>query len=152
MNKKGFTLMELLLVVAVLAIVAAAAAPTFFGGAQEAMDEARKASMHSAYQNTVSGANMMLSIAASKGLAAGKDTDLETTAIVGTSTMKLYAPEAARTFKSAKNTEYVFRAKMDSNGVGVIITAYKKEGTVEQTPAIDDASKLETLWTNIKDK
>ena len=68
MNRKGFTLMELLLVVAVLAIVAAAAAPTFFGGAQDAMNEAKKASMMSAYQNTMSGANMLTAIAASKGV------------------------------------------------------------------------------------
>lgn len=57
-NRKGFTLMELLLVVAVLAIVAAAAAPTFFGGAAEAMNEARKSSFMAAYTNASSAANM----------------------------------------------------------------------------------------------
>ena len=57
-NRKGFTLMELLLVVAVLAIVAAAAAPTFFGGATEAMNEARKSSFMAAYTNASSAANM----------------------------------------------------------------------------------------------
>lgn len=57
-NRKGFTLMELLLVVAVLAIVAAAAAPTFFSGASEAMNEARKSSFMAAYTNASSAANM----------------------------------------------------------------------------------------------
>lgn len=57
-NRKGFTLMELLLVVAVLAIVAAAAAPTFFGGAAEAMNEARKSTFMAAYTNASSAANM----------------------------------------------------------------------------------------------
>ncbi|MCK9456957.1 MAG: hypothetical protein M0R31_06660 [Candidatus Riflebacteria bacterium] len=50
--------MELLLVVAVLAIVAAAAAPTFFSGASEAMNEARKSSFMAAYTNASSAANM----------------------------------------------------------------------------------------------
>ncbi|NCB46810.1 prepilin-type N-terminal cleavage/methylation domain-containing protein [bacterium] len=66
-NRKGFTLMELLLVVAVLAIVAAAAAPTFFSGATEAINEAKRSSFLSAYQNTLSGANLLVSIEASKG-------------------------------------------------------------------------------------
>ena len=59
MNKKGFTLMELLLVVAILAIVAAAAAPTFTSGASDALKEARKSAFLAAYQNTVTGAHMM---------------------------------------------------------------------------------------------
>ncbi len=68
MNKRsGFTLMELLLVVAVLAIVAAAAVPTFFGGAAEAMKEARKSRIASAYTNLFSQANMAASVAMAKG-------------------------------------------------------------------------------------
>lgn len=68
MNRRsGFTLMELLLVVAVLAIVAAAAAPTFFGGATQAMTEARKASLSAAYSSVVSNAFVQSSIALSKG-------------------------------------------------------------------------------------
>ena len=67
MNKKGFTLMELLLVVAILAIVAAAAAPTFSQGASDALREARKSSFLAAYQNTVTGAHMMVALGASKG-------------------------------------------------------------------------------------
>lgn len=66
-RRSGFTLMELLLVVAVLAIVAAAAAPTFFGGATDAMKEARKASLSAAYSNVVSNAFVQSSIALSKG-------------------------------------------------------------------------------------
>ncbi|MGI6446777.1 MAG: prepilin-type N-terminal cleavage/methylation domain-containing protein [Candidatus Ozemobacteraceae bacterium] len=77
-NRKGFTLMELLLVVAVLAIVAAAAAPTFFGGAAEAMNEAKKSSFLSAYQNTISGANLYLSIEAAKGNAGTANLDEDT--------------------------------------------------------------------------
>lgn len=68
MNKRsGFTLMELLLVVAVLAIVAAAAVPTFFGGAADAMKEARKSRIASAYTNLFSQANMAASVAMAKG-------------------------------------------------------------------------------------
>lgn len=99
--KKGFTLMELLLVVAVLAIVAAAAAPTFFGGAQEAMEEAKKSSFMSAYQNTLSGANLMVSIAASQGnLPDGTDdVDLsEQSALIEGKKLDNFAPAASRNF------------------------------------------------------
>ena len=108
MNRKGFTLMELLLVVAVLAIVAAAAAPTFFGGAQDAMNEAKKASFMSAYQNAMSGANIMTSIAASKGVLPSDDQDLTTTALDGKK-LNDYAPLSARTFKNRAGTQdYAF--------------------------------------------
>lgn len=102
--KKGFTLMELLLVVAVLAIVAAAAAPTFFGGAQEAMEEAKKANFMSAYQNTLSGANLMVSIAASQGLIPEANKNLTTANALGTGkSLDDYAPAAARTFDLGNN-------------------------------------------------
>lgn len=60
MNKKGFTLMELLLVIAIMAIVAAAGLPIFSSGQDEALKEAKKAAFYNAYQNTISGANMMM--------------------------------------------------------------------------------------------
>ncbi|MBR4569922.1 MAG: prepilin-type N-terminal cleavage/methylation domain-containing protein [Candidatus Riflebacteria bacterium] len=108
MNRKGFTLMELLLVVAVLAIVAAAAAPTFFGGAQDAMNEAKKASFMSAYQNAMSGANIMTSIAASKGVLPADDQDLTSTALDGKK-LNDYAPLSARIFKNRAGTQnYAF--------------------------------------------
>lgn len=66
-KRSGFTLMELLLVVAVLAIVAAAAAPTFFGGAADAMKEARKARIASAFTQLFSEANMAAAVAQAKG-------------------------------------------------------------------------------------
>lgn len=52
--------MELLLVIAILAIVAAAAAPSFFGGAQDAMKEARKAAFVSNFNSVLSTANIYL--------------------------------------------------------------------------------------------
>ena len=60
MNKKAFTLMELLLVVAILAIVAAAGMPIFSSGQDEAFKEAKKAAFLNSYQNAVSGANLMM--------------------------------------------------------------------------------------------
>ncbi len=101
MNKKGFTLMELLLVVAVLAIVAAAAAPTFFGGAQEAMQEAKKSSFMSAYQNTLSGANLMVSIAASQGNLPDGTADVDLSvegALISGKKLDDFAPAASRNF------------------------------------------------------
>lgn len=62
--------MELLLVVAVLAIVAAAAAPTFFGGAKQAMDEARKSTFMAAWSQVMSQGSMTTSIEMAKGTAA----------------------------------------------------------------------------------
>lgn len=91
-NRKGFTLMELLLVVAVLAIVAAAAAPTFFGGATEAMNEAKRSQFLSAYQNTMSGANIYMSVEAAKG------TELANLDFAGK--LDTYSPAAARTFNN----------------------------------------------------
>ena len=112
MNRKGFTLMELLLVVAVLAIVAAAAAPTFFGGAQEAMNEAKKASFMSAYQNTISGANIYLSIEASKGNTVSNDT-LQ-------NALDTYAPVAGRAYALNENLKGNLTAVIVNNAVKVV--------------------------------
>ncbi|MBF0546410.1 MAG: prepilin-type N-terminal cleavage/methylation domain-containing protein [Candidatus Riflebacteria bacterium] len=65
--RKGFTLMELLLVVAVLAIVAAAAFPVFFSGAKDAMAEAKKATYLAAYGNSLSLGNLQVSATIAKG-------------------------------------------------------------------------------------
>ncbi|HOT28184.1 MAG TPA: prepilin-type N-terminal cleavage/methylation domain-containing protein [Candidatus Ozemobacteraceae bacterium] len=59
-SNRGFTLMELLLVIAILAIVAAAAAPSFFGGATDAMKEARRAAFVSNFNSVLSAANIYL--------------------------------------------------------------------------------------------
>ena len=132
MNRKGFTLMELLLVVAVLAIVAAAAAPTFFGGAQEAMEEAKKSTFLSAYQNTLSGANLMVSIAASQGKTPSGESNINLTDAdpLGTGkTLNDYAPEAARTFnlddshKGTLTAQYV----KDKKGVYVFFGTHQLE-------------------------
>ena len=62
MKRRAFTLMELLLVVAILAIISAAAAPTFTSGSADAIEEARKSNFLAAYENTVSGANLMMGL------------------------------------------------------------------------------------------
>ena len=120
MNRKGFTLMELLLVVAVLAIVAAAAAPTFFGGAQDAMNEARKANFMSAYQNTLSGANIYVSLQASKGITV-ETNDLK-------AQLNNYCPEASRMFDLGNNINGTLTAGMNdtTHAVEVMIAANSK--------------------------
>ena len=135
MNRKGFTLMELLLVVAVLAIVAAAAAPTFFGGAQEAMEEAKKSTFLSAYQNTLSGANLMVSIAASQGKTPSGDADIDLTAAdpLGTGkTLNDYAPEAARTFNLDDTYKGALKATYVASKKGVYV--YYNGNPVELEP------------------
>ena len=66
MTRKAFTLLELLLTIAVLAIVAASSIPTFWGGAKEVLEDAKKSNMCTAYQNTRTGANILISIATAK--------------------------------------------------------------------------------------
>jgi prepilin-type N-terminal cleavage/methylation domain-containing protein len=132
MNRKGFTLMELLLVVAVLAIVAAAAAPTFFGGAKDAMNEARKSSFMSAYQNTISGANMLVAVAASQGktIAAG---ELKFTDSSSGTEKKLadYVPVAARQFNIIDDTTTrAFTATMGANNT-VVVSYGEADGSNE---------------------
>ena len=127
-NRKGFTLMELLLVVAVLAIVAAAAAPTFFGGAADAMNEARKSQFLSAYQNTLSGANLYLSIEASKGNVLSKST-------FTAANLDKYAPAASRYFELNDTLKGNLSAQLNdgTNAVEVIF-----EGKViTLTPGMD---------------
>lgn len=160
MNKKGFTLMELLLVVAVLAIVAAAAAPTFFGGAQEALNEAKKSNMNAAYQNALTGANIMLGIAASKGITLAGNLDNTQTGF--DKTLADYTPISARTFKADGGT-FVFGAQMTTNGKTLLVGYLKVEG--EATPtgtlttigaegnnASEIATALDTAWNNVFNK
>ena len=139
MNRKGFTLMELLLVVAVLAIVAAAAAPTFFGGAQEAMNEAKKSSFMSAYQNTISGANIYLSIEASKGNTVTNDS-LQTA-------LNTYAPLAGRAYALNDTVKGNLTAVIVDNTVRVV-----KEG--QTTPIFENGIPsnitYEQLLSNVK--
>lgn len=168
MNKKGFTLMELLLVVAVLAIVAAAAAPTFFGGAQEAMEEAKKASMYSAYQNCISGANMLIAIAASKGVVPTADDVLQWSdpTLTGTSkdepdskikTLNYYSPVAGRVFTDKNGiNSYIFSARYNDKARNVDI--YCGKGTTDANAgakinvATDTKAALEDYWKNTINK
>ena len=132
-RRQGFTLMELLLVVAVLAIVAAAAAPTFFSGANEAMDEAKRSSFLSAYSNTLSAANMYLSIKASKGETVKDPTPLDETAL------SAYVPTAARQVKVSDTKTLTLTAKYEGNKVNVysgatVVTASADWTTISGYP------------------
>jgi prepilin-type N-terminal cleavage/methylation domain-containing protein len=157
MNKKGFTLMELLLVVAILAIVAAAAAPTFSQGASDALREARKSSFLAAYQNTVTGAHMMVALGASKGYDA-KSIYLDNAALIpaeGNTTYKLdyYAPLATRQFKNDSGNDFTLSARVDENHKLIIIyqaglTAPTSGGT-DIVINTDSTTALNTAWKAI---
>ena len=137
MNKKGFTLLELLLCVAVLAIVAAIAAPTFSQGATDAMMEARKANFMSAYQNAITGTNLMIAIQVAQGKLAGDDQSgesytrtgyLEDRDIDGLKIDKkdkygnkgkglmYYCPLSTRIFRDINNNYFGWTAIMTDNG------------------------------------
>lgn len=159
MNKKGFTLMELLLVVAVLAIVAAAAAPTFFGGATEAMNEAKKSNMMAAYQNTISGANIMLGIASSKGVTLSGSLEAPTSSDsdLYSGSLASYTPVVSRVFKDKAGKYHVFSAKAESNTVVVTYSAAADSAPTAATGATTEvgdttydaaatAKALDTLW------
>lgn len=148
-NKKGFSLMELLLSITVLALISALFFPTFFGGGKEALKEARKSTMMSAFQNTLSGAQIMLSIAYSKDLKIIGDleenqTDLEN------KNLSNYCSMSTRVFRVRDNV-YVFGAKMNTERNGVEV--YYSEGTIytpsnAQRVGITPAD-LESLWQTL---
>lgn len=54
-NKKGFTIMEMLIVVAIIAVLAAIAIPTFNGALAKAKDSADVANIRAAYAEVVTG-------------------------------------------------------------------------------------------------
>ena len=167
-RRNGFTLMELLLVVAILAIVAAAAAPTFSGGASDALKEARKSAFLAAYQNTVTGAHMMVALGASKGYDA-KDINLDANGIIpikdanGTAgnangsdsyyKLNYYAPLATRQFKTNKGTVYTLGAKIDQNHKLIIIyksgDALPTEGTTDITVDSNSTTALNNVWETV---
>ena len=162
MNKKGFTLMELLLVVAILAIVAAAAAPTFSSGASDALREARKSAFLGAYQNAVTGAHMMIALAASKGydIVSTNDTNLDTyTKTVNSEevvhNLDYYSPVATRQFKNNKGDLYTLTAIVDNNHK-LYIAYYPKNATTGDATKINDytqntdtSKQLDDTWNAI---
>lgn len=148
MNKKGFTLMELLLVVAILAIVAAAAAPTFTSGASDALKEARKSGFLSAYQNTVTGAHMMVALAASKGSDTA-DIGLDQATSAGYEhNLDYYAPIATRQFKNSKGTVYTLGAAVTSEHV--LYIGYKKGSAVPTKDDVEGSGKID-IYASGKD-
>ena len=172
MNKKGFTLMELLLVVAILAIVAAAAAPTFTSGASDALKEARKSAFLSAYQNTVTGAHMMIALAASKGYdVAAKATNgnvelddfaeiKDTNENVIVHKLAYYAPLATRQFKNSNGDTFSLGAKVVAATTGnKLYITYKKDDTsaiggaeikIGDTNGQDSSTLLNQAWEHIE--
>lgn len=112
-KRSGFTLMELLLVVAVLAIVAAAAAPTFFGGAADAMKEARKARIASAFTQLFSEANMAAAVAQAKGEAV----------VAGTTDNWPNPTSKTVPHPDGSGNEITLTVGWDADNGGVIITA-----------------------------
>ena len=157
-RRNGFTLMELLLVVAILAIVAAAAAPTFSGGASDALKEARKSAFLAAYQNTVTGAHMMVALGASKGYDVYSQ-NLDNKEIIPNSGNKLdyYAPVATRQFKNNKGDIYTLGALVDSKHALYITckkgtspeTSDTATGTsIINTSSADSSKVLADYWDN----
>ena len=63
LKSKGFTLIELLLVAFILSLIAVSTAPLLLDGVNESLSQARKNEFLKAYQNTMTGAQMMITLA-----------------------------------------------------------------------------------------
>ncbi len=159
MTRKAFTLLELLLTIAVLAIVAASSIPTFLGGAKEVLEDAKKSNMCTAYQNTRTGANILISIATAKAksISGNLDTISEDSEL---KKLENYVSIASRVFEGKNGNKYVFGAKAikDSSGKDLCILTYvegedpKADGTPIAEPNASDQTILEnlnTLWETV---
>lgn len=135
-SRSGFTLMELLLVVAILAIVAAAAAPSFFTGASEAMNQAKKSAFLAAYSITVSGASMYASTQMAQGL-------LLPASFVASGTN--FVPLTSRQCKNVNSKVFTLGAKLDANR-NFVVTYVAGTGAEPTTLTMSDP---ETGWTTI---
>lgn len=151
-RRQGFTLMELLLVVAVLAIVAAAAAPTFFSGASDAMNEARKSQFMSAFSNATSAANMNAALYAS-GTKRGADNAIKTDLSV--KDLMEGSPLSTRTFQTPKgkfSAVYGFHdhdGEDATNQIKIYYTTLTNDAPTEAAEAGTDeikASELNKFW------
>lgn len=139
--------MELLLVVGVLAVVATAAVPVFFTSSKDAVDEAKKSGFITAYNNTLTGAHLLLASYVAKGIELGSSMDL--------TELKKFVPLSARTFKNLAGTTYTFGARLQIDEEEKIVAFYK-EGTDE--PKYEDRkkdvvikNKIEYLNDNVMD-
>ena len=153
MKKQGFTLMELLLAVAILAITVVAVAPAWTSGSQQALEESKKASFCSSYQNAVYGANLMMGVmlnnytaTTNKGsedkfkgqmLPEGLSLDslkqfMFTNKQSEVKNLNYYVPVSGRRFTNLKNKEYFISAKTGPNQT-VIIYYVEANGYVQNS-------------------
>ncbi len=159
MNKKAFTLMELLLSIAVLAIVAAGAIPTFFGGTKEVMEDARKTNMHTAYQRARTGANLLIGIVTARAetLSGNLDCIAEDNYHKN---LNSYSPISSRIFEGKNGSKFVFGATIsqDSNGKRICTMTYvsgedpTQQGIQVAEPDATDYvvhEALDTLWDTV---
>ena len=119
-NKKGFTLMEMLIVVAIIAVLVAIAIPTFASQLNKARVSVDEANIRSGY------ADVMLKI-----LTAEKDSDIKDTYyLLKDGTVTAVAPTGDTYYKTkgeAKGSTY------DIGGINV--TGWEKTQTVKYTVA-----------------
>ena len=152
MNKRAFTLMELLLTITVLAIVGTSTIPTFFGGAKETLEDAKKSNMHSAYQNARTGANILISIATAKDklLSGNLDNLTEDSEIKN---LEQYAPATSRTFIGKNGSKFVFGANViqttEGKSICVMTYATGEDPKADNTPIAEPNSSEQTILENL---
>lgn len=117
MNKKAFTLMEILLTIAVLAVVVTSIIPYFFKDAKEILEENKRVNMFTAYQNARTGANMLISITTAKAKPISGNLDcLSNDGEV--KSLENYSPKVSRVFEGKNGNKFVFGAKATKNTIG----------------------------------
>ena len=120
LNKKGFTLMEMLIVVAIIAILVAIAIPTFTSALNKAKVSADEANLRALYAETV-----IKALDTTDGVMTAPTfgTDNNTFTVAG-ATYKLQAPSATAA------------ATVAADGTKLVITYTYKEGATTKTVTI----------------
>ena len=159
MNKKAFTLIELLLTIAVLSIVTATTAPYFFNGAKNILEDAKKSNMLTAYQSARTGANILMSLtsAKAKSISGNLDNLNQEDEIKN---LEYYSPKYSRTFEGKNGNKFVFGAKVtkDLEGKSICIMTYvagddpTQDGILVTPPGSTDKTvheALNNLWETV---
>ncbi len=137
MNKKGFTLAELLIVVAIIAVLVAIAIPVFSSQLEKSRDAVTVANLRSAYAEAVT-AYLGAEDTGNADFTAATDTAKATVKV-----SKVVAKGAETGFKNDVDKELPFTAPSAMGGTAGTYTVtftFNSDGTIDGTPTATAAS------------